>query len=760
MNDLLRIQEQILDKMAKLEQREAQWRSAIANAPAFVAIVDGNGTIQFLNRAQPGMSVEATIGKTTYDFVHPEYHDVVRKNLQHVFQTGETRSFESVGAGPNGQNAWYETYLGSVKRGEEVVAATMTALDITERKRAEKALRESELKFRSLFQESSIGTVVVTPKGEFLQVNRAFCEFVGYSERELLGNSVLSITHPEDCDASSNAIFQAAHSGPRLLRFEKRYIHKSGTPLWGEVSSTLICDTEGKPDYFVTQVLDITERKRAEEALKQSHDELERRVEERTAELTKANEELAVFRRFFEASGQGFGMARLNGEVTYVNRSISRLLADGRSEDVIGNHVSTYYPKEYIDKREKEILPSILRDGHWQGEVVFSIRSRSIVALQNSFLVRDEQGNPAYLATVLTDITERKLAEEALRASEERYDLVVRGAGTGIWDWDIRTGKLYFSPRWKAIFGYSEKDIGDNLEDWARLLHPDEKDWMLKFLEDFLVGTSPTVTVEYRLRHKDGSYRWIVAHGLVLRDEQGKAYRFVGSHGDITDRKHAEEMLRREHRTLKHLLQASDHERQIIAYEIHDGLAQQLAGAIMQFQVYDHLRKSQPDDALKAYDGGLTLLRQGHFESRRLISGVRPPILDEEGVVAAVAHLVNEKNRLKGPNIEYHSRVNFDRLAPILENAIYRIAQEGLTNACRHSKSERVRVSLVQRENRVQIEVRDWGTGFDPKDINEGCYGVAGIRQRVRLLGGKCRIRSKADEGTRIMVELPVVERE
>ena len=91
------------------------------------------------------------------------------------------------------------------------------------------------------------------------------------------------------------------------------------------------------------------------------------------------------------------------------------------------------------------------------------------------------------------------------------------------------------------LFGYDENDIGDSVDDWAKLLHPDKRDWMLKFLDDFLAGNSPTTTVEYRLRHKDGSYRWIVAHGLVVRDEQGKAYRFVGSHGDITDRKGAEE---------------------------------------------------------------------------------------------------------------------------------------------------------------------------------------------------------------------------
>ena len=97
------------------------------------------------------------------------------------------------------------------------------------------------------------------------------------------------------------------------------------------------------------------------------------------------------------------------------------------------------------------------------------------------------------------------------------------------------------------------------------------------------------------------------------------------------------------------------------------------------------------------------------------------------------AHLVNEQSRLKGPKIEYRSRVDFDRLAPILENAIYRIAQEGLANACQHSKSEKVRVSLVQREDRVRIEIRDWGIGFATKAVQENRYGLVGIRQRARL---------------------------
>ena len=229
---------------------------------------------------------------------------------------------------------------------------------------------------------------------------------------------------------------------------------------------------------------------------------------------------------------------------------------------------------------------------------------------------------------------------------------------------------------------------------------------------------------------------------------------------EIEDRKRVEDVLKRERRALKHMLKASDHERQLIAYDIHDGLAQELAGAIMQFQICDHARKANRKDAAKAFDVGITLLQRSHVEARRLISGVRPPILDESGVVAAIVHLVYDPAFDQGPKIDFRNRVTFTRLAPVLESVVYRIVQEGLTNARNHSKSKKILVSLRQRDDRLRIEIRDWGVGFDPKTRQENRFGLQGIRERARLLGGKCSIRSTPGAGTVVVVDLPVVERE
>jgi signal transduction histidine kinase len=207
-------------------------------------------------------------------------------------------------------------------------------------------------------------------------------------------------------------------------------------------------------------------------------------------------------------------------------------------------------------------------------------------------------------------------------------------------------------------------------------------------------------------------------------------------------------------------LEASDRERQLIAYEIHDELAQQLSGAIMQFEAFDHFQASRPTAAAQAFETGMALLRQSLGQARRLISGVRPPILDEEGIVAALDHLVNEERQRPGLTIEYFCQVEFARLAPILENAVYRIVQEGLANARQHSKGDRVWVELVQRGQLLYIEIRDGGVGFKPEALEfEGHFGVAGICERVRLLGGNCSIQSAPGKGTRIAVELPLLPR-
>ena len=306
--------------------------------------------------------------------------------------------------------------------------------------------------------------------------------------------------------------------------------------------------------------------------------------------------------------------------------------------------------------------------------------------------------------------------------------------------------------------GYSEEElIGKSIHE---VTYPEDRERSERLNEQVLAGVIPSLTMEKRYLRKNEGFFWGQAAVTAVHDRGGNVIFALSIIENITERKRAQEALKKEHRNLRHMLRSSDNERQLIAYEIHDGLAQQLAGAIMQFDAFDHLKDVKPKQAADAYHAAITMLRQGHFETRRLIAGVRPPILDEAGVVEAVAHLVHEEGRDKGPKIEFHSRVDFDRLDPTLENAIYRVVQEALANACKYSKSERIWVSLLQREDRLRIEIRDWGVGFDPKTIPRNHFGVEGIRQRARLLGGKCSIQSTAGKGSRVIVTLPVVLRD
>jgi diguanylate cyclase (GGDEF)-like protein/PAS domain S-box-containing protein len=141
------------------------------------------------------------------------------------------------------------------------------------------------------------------------------------------------------------------------------------------------------------------------------------------------------------------------------------------------------------------------------------------------------------------DITDHKQFEEALQESQERYALAMRGANDGLWDWDLRTNKIYFSPRWKAMLGYEESEISSSPDEWFSRVHSNEKTWLLAQIEAHLKGHTLHLEIEHRMQHRNGSYRWILCRGLAVRDSNQKAYRMAGSQTDITERKQTEEQL-------------------------------------------------------------------------------------------------------------------------------------------------------------------------------------------------------------------------
>ena len=154
-------------------------------------------------------------------------------------------------------------------------------------------------------------------------------------------------------------------------------------------------------------------------------------------------------------------------------------------------------------------------------------------------LIRGEQ----LVYAVGRDVTERKNAEVALRRSQERFELAVRGSGDGLWDWDRETGESYYSPRWKSMIGYEDHEIPHDIAEWEARLHPDDRERALAALRSCTEGAETAYEVEYRFRHKDGSYRWILDRGVAVRTAAGVS-RMAGSHTDITERKRMEQELR------------------------------------------------------------------------------------------------------------------------------------------------------------------------------------------------------------------------
>jgi PAS domain S-box-containing protein len=238
-----------------------------------------------------------------------------------------------------------------------------------------------------------------------------------------------------------------------------------------------------------------------------------------------------------------------------------------------------------------------------------------------------------------------------------------------------------------------------------------------------------------------------------LRDSRGEVIGAAGMAIDVTQHERAEKKLRAGQRLMEQMLHSHERDRRLIAYEIHDGLVQDATAAQMELETL--LQSQLPLSVRDQIQRVANLLCKSVSQARELINGLRPPVLDELGVVSAIEYLLESKQGER-PSVQFTAQVQFDRLQPLLEATVYRIVQEAITNVKRHSRSDRSEIRLTQVGDRLHIEIEDWGIGFDPASVAKDRFGLQGIRERARLLRGRAVISSAPGKGTRIFVDLPV----
>ena len=623
-------------------------------------------------------------------------------------------------------------------------------------------------RYRRLVESSPDG-IFISQDDRITFLNPAAVRLFGASSpAEILGRSPFDLFH-----AGSHRLIRERvalmMSGRAVPPAEEQIVRLDGLVTDVEVNSTLVEEPGGRAIQVI--VRDISDRKRAEARLRQSEERL-------TLAFTGAREGV-------------WDWNLQTGAVVYASRW-KEMLGYGESE--IEPHISAWETLLHPDDRPlaAALYESLTRGaGTYEGE--FRLRHKDghyIHVLSRGLPVREQPDGPVVrVVGTHLDITERKRTESALRESEERLRLAFAGAQEGVWDWNLETNAVTYSPRWTQMLGYGEDEIEPHISAWERLVHPDDRPRADRANESVSAGDR-TYEAEFRLRHKDGRYIHVLSRGFPVRREPGgPVVRIVGTHFDLTERKQAEDLLRRSHEELEirvrertvelaranealraeigereraerartdllgRLVFAQEDERRRIAREMHDQFGEQLTALAHRIASLRAAAGELPELREKI-DALQIVAQQLDRDVDYLVWELRPTALDDLGLEAALSNYVQNWSARAGIAAELHASGLLDaRLGPETETTLYRIAQEALTNVAKHSRAKNVAVILERTANHVLLIVEDDGAGFD-RDAGTGGFGLLGMQERAALVGARLEIESAAGQGTTILVRM------
>jgi len=605
-------------------------------------------------------------------------------------------------------------------------------------------LRETEERFRRIAENASDLIALIDPQGRRVYVNPAYDTLFG-DHKAMVGTDSFEDVHPEDRERVRKSFFDTVNDG-KARRTEFRFLLPNGEERHIESQASAVLDAHGKVALVVRVSRDVTERRKTYEAL---------RARDLQLQEAQAVANLGIWERdvrkdlstWSDQLYRIFGVTRDN-----FNSSREEFLALVHPEDRARVAMSWKSLLEsgpsLLDNQFRIVRP----DG-----TVRTVYTRLHVD-------RDGSGRAVRILGVCQDVTDRKLAEEEARATEERFRTMVENVRDyAIYMLDPRGYITSWNLGAERIKGYlADETIGRHYSLFFLPEHTERGDPGLQLEFAAIQGRYESEGWSVR---KDGSRFW--AHVIVTRllDESGKLRGFSRITHDITERRRAEEDLHsyadRLRVTSRRLVEVQEAERRLLAGELHDRVGQNLTALGLNLSIVASGLPAEDYPELAARLEESSLLVQGTVDAmRNVMAELRPHALDDYGLPAALRTLAASFSRRTGIQVAFQGDVPATELPKPVDLAMFRIAQEALNNVAKHSNADRVEIAVKRVNGLATLSVRDNGVGFDPRRIgasNNGAgWGLLIMRERAEAVGAGFSLHAEPDAGVQVLVEYHV----
>jgi len=787
MKDAGKTKEQLIEELELL-------RTLIDTLPDRLYVKDAQGRFVVCNRAVAECAERPpageVVGKSDFDLYPPEKAGVFYAEEQQIIKTGHpVVNREIAGVNRTGQTecAFY-TKLPWRNSAGEIIGIIGSNRDITEQKRAEEALQESEARYKAIFESTREGVLIADIETKrFKYANPAICEMFGYTAEELQKMSVQDV-HPKESILHVLSEFEAQARGEKILACGIPCLRKDGTVFYADINTTkVVLDQRSCNVGFFT---DITERERTEEALRESEQRYRLLVEQLPA-------------------------------ITYtaaLDQTSTTLYVSPRVQEILGVSPTDYKADPDLwrkllhpDDRRRvmaELTASQKTGQSFCSEYRMLTRDGRIVWIRDDArIVKDADGRPLYLQGVMYDITERKKAEEGLRKAHEELETRVRQRTAELAKAVKRLQKeiaerkhaeetlRQAEQRFRTIFENTVVGLYRTTPDGRILLaNPALVKMMgyrsfkelakLNLEKGGFDSSTPRSIFKQRIEkegkviglesvwiRRDGTKLFVSESAFAVGDEKGNTLYYEGTAQNITKRKEAEEKLLLYQQQLRSLASelslAEERLRRRVATELHDHISQNLAISKMKLE---SLTASATAEQAASIGEISKLIAQTIDVTRSLTFEMSPPVLYELGFEAAVGWLAKQTRQRFGLKVEFTDDGKPKPLDTDVRAMLFQAVRELLVNVVKHAKARRVKVStarMAQRgRGRIQITVEDNGVGFDadasstPDYTKGGGFGLFNIRERLDRIGGSINVRSRPGHGTRVILTAPIPRRQ